>query len=86
MAPGEEKYFARTVNYPELSLNRDIGFYVANSGPPGWYLKVNSVCTGVGTGTVVINDFGFEYIEYIEGQQITKREAGTKPLIIKCTG
>jgi len=29
--------------------------------------------------------FGFEYIEYIEGQQITKRQIGAKPLIIKCT-
>jgi len=29
------------------------------------------------------NAFGFEYIEYIDGQQITKRQMG-KDLIIKC--
>ncbi|MFA6328062.1 MAG: hypothetical protein WCY41_01305 [Candidatus Micrarchaeia archaeon] len=29
--------------------------------------------------------FGFEYSQYMEGQQITKREIG-KPLIIKCSG
>jgi len=32
----------------------------------------------------VMNNFGFEYTEYIEGQQITKQEIGTKPIVIKC--
>jgi len=32
----------------------------------------------------VMNNFGFEYIEYIEGQQITKQQIGAKPVTIKC--
>ena len=35
-------------------------------------------------GMLQINNFGFEYIEYVDGQQITKREMGSKPLLIKC--
>ena len=35
-------------------------------------------------GTLTINNFGFEYIEYLDnGQQITKRQIG-KELVIKC--
>ena len=37
-------------------------------------------------GTMILNNFGFEYIQYIEGQQLTKRQVGSKPLMIKCTG
>ena len=37
-------------------------------------------------GTAVVNNFGFEYIQYMDSSQITKRQVGSKPLIIKCTG
>ncbi|GEM_PF-3195527 len=30
------------------------------------------------------DSFDFEYIEYIDGQQITKREIGAKPLFFRC--
>ena len=87
LASGEEKYFARTSEYPELSLIRDIGFSTAPTGGSAHVLYgVQTVCTGTGAGMANVKDFGFEYIEYIDGQQITKREAGGKPLIIKCTG
>jgi hypothetical protein len=46
-----------------------------------------SVC-GAGTqnlGYFEVDHFGFEYTEYVEGQQITKREVGPVPLVIKCT-
>ena len=35
-------------------------------------------------GTLVIPNFGFEYVQYIEGQPITKRQIGVKPLIATC--
>jgi len=35
-------------------------------------------------GTLNINSFGFEYVEYIDGQQITKKQLG-KPLVVKCS-
>ena len=34
-------------------------------------------------GTLEIKDFGFEYIQYVEGVQITKRQVG-KPLLARC--
>ena len=36
-------------------------------------------------GNVYIKEFGFEYMEYIDGQTITKTQMG-KALVIKCTG
>ena len=45
-----------------------------------------SLCNTDGTGTMVLPGFGFEYVEYIEGQQITKKFIGSKDLILKCTG
>ena len=45
----------------------------------------SSVCQNATPyGTMAIPNFGFEYVEYIEGQQITKREIGAKPLIATC--
>ena len=35
-------------------------------------------------GYLVVNNFGFEYTETIEGQTITKRQIGTAPLIVQC--
>jgi len=32
-----------------------------------------------------VNNFGFEYVETIEGQQITKRQVGSKPWIVQCS-
>ncbi len=47
---------------------------------------VDQTCDSTGRGTATLKDFGFEYIVYIEGQQITKREIGAKPFIAKCAG
>jgi hypothetical protein len=33
----------------------------------------------------VVNNFGFEYTVTIDGQTITKKQIGAKPLAIKCT-
>jgi len=84
LAPGEESYFAIIELYgvPQQRI-----FYFSNySG--GWVLNgADSLCgTSPGRDTVVMKNFGFEYIEYIDNQQITKRQVGAKPLIIKCSG
>jgi len=84
LAPGEEKYFGRNGTFAGLPLNRDIGFSTTGGGG-SHYLYSPAVCPAVGAGVMSTTDFGFEYIEYVEGQQITKRQIG-KPLIIKCTG
>ena len=86
LGPGEEKVLA----YPRyFSGVRDLGygnytFFVleymgATKG------AISSNCSRTQPfGTAVINSFGFEYVEYIEGQQVTKRQIGAKPVVIKC--
>jgi len=85
MAQGEEKYFGWATAWA-LPANRLLYF----TTPPGvssstFLRSASSICNFNSTqpGTLQMNSFGFEYIEYIEGQQITKQEIG-KPLIIKC--
>jgi len=82
LAPGEDKYFASS-SYG-LPCNR---YVMAVSG--GSSLNVvggaSSLCQNSSSspGTLDYKSFGFEYIMYIDGQQITKRQIG-KELIIKC--
>jgi len=89
LAPGEETYVGgQGYGFPELPANRLVDF-TANTycSSPHVLCKCMSICSsqsGNGYGTLVLNDFGFEYIEYIEGQQITKKQIG-KPLIVKCS-
>jgi len=86
LAPGEEKYIGG------YGLGLDTRLWGFGSNNPNYadYARVlfgaASMCrnSSADTGAVIVNDFGFEYTEYIEGQQITKRFVGAKPLIIKC--
>ena len=86
LSPGEESYFAWKGIYTTVPAHREIHF--VTTGSWGVYLGgASSICNYPATdsrGTLVMKDFGFEYIEYIEGQQITKRQVG-KPLVIKCS-
>ena len=86
LAPGEENYFGWALGYFTLPTSRGFNIFATGSSSSGRYLYAgDSLCTNSPpTGTLVVKSFGFEYIEYIEGQQITKRQIGTKPLIIKC--
>jgi len=84
LSPGEEKYFAHGSAY---GLPCEWHLYVTVGGASiGAYVGgASSSCQNSTTspGVMQFNSFGFEYIEYIEGQQITKRQMG-KALIIKC--
>jgi len=85
MASGEEKYFAWAGGWG--LLNRYVFFFKASGTSSGINLyNAASVCNynNSQAGTMQMNSFGFEYIQYIEGQQITKQQIGAKPLIIKC--
>ena len=80
MAPGEEKYFGRMV-FAGVPAERIITFGawdVPSLAHPA------STCALDGTGIASMKDFGFEYIGYIDGQQITKREVGAKPIMLRC--
>jgi len=57
------------------------------TGWPHILFGATSFCsTDMSKGTLVVPNFGFEYIAYIDNQPITKRQVGAKPLIIKCSG
>jgi len=82
--PGEEKTFGNP-NYFSGIPNTGAGnlsFFVLEYQMAG---TVSANCSrSAPFGTATINNFGFEYTEYVEGQQITKQEIGAKPLTIPC--
>jgi len=89
MAPGEEKTFGTSARWGGGISYRYIRFCKPGTGGGNSYEldSASSVCynSTSSPGVSQVDDFGFEYIEYIDGQQITKRQVG-KPLIIKCSG
>jgi hypothetical protein len=86
LAPGEEKY----IGWPGAQLggipcDYQIRFVKSSSG--GMDVGgATSVCENSTTnpGIVEFKTFGFEYIEYVEGKEITKKQIGSVPLMIKC--
>jgi len=82
LGPGEEKYFSAWI----FGTTCDWRIYGRTSTSTTTYVGgASSVCqnSNASPGTLDYKSFGFEYIEYIDGQQITKRQIG-KDLIIKC--
>jgi len=92
LAAGEEGYLADTTWAGKVHYNvpsqRYIEFRLTSAGGAvGTYslFAASSVCNPTPSyGSVVVKNFGFEYIEYVDGQQITKRQIG-RDLIIKCS-
>jgi hypothetical protein len=68
---------------PQGTYGTDTGrFFVFEYQMPG---SVSANCAPAAPyGAAVVNGFGFEYTEYIEGQQIVKQQIGAKPLVMKC--
>ena len=83
LAPGEEMCFSGTCG---SCTNHEfwIGTGTSYSSSPLVLAGASTICNPDSTGQLLIKDFGFEYIEYIEGQQITKRQMGAKDLMVKC--
>jgi len=84
LAPGEEKYIVYGPWYG-LPCSRYVVSYVGGTSSGANVRGASSVCqnSSASPGTLSYKSFGFEYIQYIDGQQITKRQIG-KELIIKC--
>ena len=82
--PGEEKIFGHPTYFPGIP-DRGIGnrsFFVLNYEMPG---SISANCSQTAPyGTAVVNSFGFEYVQYVDGQTITKQEIGAKPVVIRC--
>jgi len=93
LAPGEEMEIGRSPFFPPdpgSGNRRFFNFYTTSGGKSAsnayFYNIATSYCTrSPPYGTLVVNNFGFEYTETIDGQTITKREVGVTPLAIKCT-
>jgi len=83
MAPGEEKYFASAWMYG-LTCNWQIQT-TTGASTTYWIGGASSLCQNstASPGTMDYKSLGFEYIEYIDGQQVTKRQIG-KDWIVKC--
>jgi hypothetical protein len=100
LAPGEESFIgAQSITWngntyyywQGIPANRSINFYttmtVANFTRAVDQVQISgSVCpvNVSGSGALMVNGFGFEYIANIQGISVTKRQVGTKPLYIKC--
>ena len=87
LAPGEEKFIGTSIMGGSKQF---VYFWSTEWAGANDSIVVSSVTPGTGCstaspwGTVMMSNFGFEYILYLEGQQITKKFIGAKPLMIKC--
>ncbi len=82
MAPGEEKLYSHS--YFGTVYRGGIGVRTYTESGRFTGTSVCSAASSSSRGTVTISNFGFNYTEYINGQQIAKSEMGAKPLAIKC--
>ena len=82
--PGGEMYISTPSAHGTSFCRRQFFFLPVGSG--AYYVNATSLCQNSNTapGLVVVKNFGFEYVAYIDEQQITKRQMGAKPLIIRC--
>jgi len=81
-APGEEKYFGGAVYQTTCDARV---FSITSSTSSVNVGGAKSLCQNSTSspGTLIYDHIGFSYIEYIDGQQISKKQAG-KSVIIKC--
>lgn len=84
MAPGEEKWFGNWNAISGLPGVKGVVIRAIGIASTYYLYAASQLCNADGSGNVVMNNFGFEYIQYVEGQQITKRESAPNPLVIKC--
>jgi len=88
--PGEEVCFGHWAIPSGVKCNERGVYFFAYSG--SGYASTHTlygaktVCNSDGTGQLIIPGFGFEYVQYVEGQALTKKQIGSKELIIKCVG
>jgi len=78
--PGLGNRHLVTFTNPDANTSATSG-WTANFQP--WAAK--SYCDRAAPyGYFIIENFGFEYTQTIDGQTITKRQVGAKPIIVKC--
>ena len=96
LQPGQEAYFGDPTYFP--GLPSQYHFHIARYNSPSCISQGGSfddvlcaaqqVCAsssgGRDFGSVSVAKFGFEYIEYVEGNAVTKKQLSSVPLIIRC--
>ncbi|MCX6770373.1 MAG: hypothetical protein NT051_06935 [Candidatus Micrarchaeota archaeon] len=60
--------------------------YYATTNSSGYHVGHSIMCNPDGTGTFEIKNLGFEYVEYIDGNEMTLQQVGSAPLLGKCAG
>lgn len=85
--PGEEVCFGH-YSLPSPSCSTQGIYFHVGSGSTGTHILngAKTICNADGTGQLIIPGFGFEYVQYIEGQEITKRQIGSKDFVARCIG
>lgn len=87
LAPGEETCFGHRYIGGEDCYQHSFAFLQDNETGSYYGLPAASaICDTQGKGVLTVENFGFEYVQYVEGQQITKRQVGAKDLLIRCIG
>lgn len=91
LAPNEENYIMYT---PIFDAGEDYRYIWVHTPSTCWgdtneLCGASSVCTSQPMsnghyGTLVIPKFGFEYVEIVKNQEITKTEIGSVPLSVEC--
>ncbi len=85
LSPGEEKYIGDQDYFPGLPQRRRVDAILDNNPSLSWSAwGFSSVCPQGNTGSLVADKFGFEYVQYVEGQTITKKQVAQVRLVIKC--
>ncbi len=96
LSPGEQKRIGSVISTDPVGYSL-LKFYPAGLYiPPGTYsvLPSRTGCdpavwypsqhTSKSWGIVYVENFGFQYTEFIDGIGIAKKQMGAKPLIIRC--
>jgi len=90
MAPGEEKILGYENFYTGMPTGSWQFFGWGGADTLGYVPVIRNAAQSLCQrdapfGMLVADGFGFEYSETINGQAVTKRQIGAKPLLIKCT-
>jgi len=92
LAPGEEFVLGHSLHFsgvPDVG-NTNRSFFTFSGSDAYSYTSnfmnaATSLCSRTAPyGYLTVNNFGFEYTVTVEGQTITKRQVGVKPLIVQC--
>ena len=92
MAPGEEFIFGHSSYFPgvpSLGTGNFTFFTFSGSDAASYGANLKNAATSICSrtapyGYLMVNNFGFEYTQTIEGSTLTKRQVGVAPLIVQC--